>query len=191
MASCCFVSVRSRSEQLSDSHRACTCTLGHPGPSSVRLIRPGIRRPPRANRSAAGASAMAFRGINGGLPAAAARRWVPSIYSTLPLRTHSTAALSVSRGDRRMRGRTQLNTTLDVEESTAIEYPFAAPSEFRAVGFWTNPNQRGELACHGRHGATAVVVSLRSVAMRDQREDVWLPDGVCTVGRGSVGRRVQ
>jgi hypothetical protein len=88
-----------------------------------------------ANRSAAGACAMAFRGINGGLPTAAARRWAPAIYSTVPLRTRPCAALSVSRGDRRMRGRKQLNTTPDAEGSTAVENQFAAPSEIRAGGF--------------------------------------------------------
>jgi hypothetical protein len=87
------------------------------------------------------------------------------------------ATLSVSRGDRRMRGRTQLNTTPDAEGSTAIEYKFAAPSELRAGGFWTNANQRGGLTDLGGHGAATFAVGLRSVAMRDQRDDVWLPDG--------------
>ena len=67
--------------------------------------------------------------INGDLPTTAARWWAPSIYSTVPLRTRPTATLSVSRGDRRMRGRKRLNTIPDVETSIAIEYKFAAPSE--------------------------------------------------------------
>ena len=72
-----------------------------------------------ANRSAARTFARAFRGIKGSLPAAVSLWRAPSIYSTLPLRSRLFAALSVSHGDRRMRGRTQLITAPDAEGSIA------------------------------------------------------------------------
>ena len=58
-------------------------------------------------------------GINGRLPAIASLRRVPSIYSTVPLRPRFIAALLVSHGDRRMGGRSQLNTAPNAEGSTA------------------------------------------------------------------------
>jgi hypothetical protein len=48
------------------------------------------------------------------------------------LRPRFIAALSVSHGDRRMRGRSQLNTAPNAEGSTANP----APSELRAGAFW-------------------------------------------------------
>ena len=72
-----------------------------------------------ANRSAARAFTRAFRGINGCLPALASHGRAPSIYSTVHWRPRWIAALSVSHGDRRMRGRQQLNTAPHAEGSTA------------------------------------------------------------------------
>ena len=91
---------------------------------------------PCANRSAARAGARAFRGINGRLPAVVSLWRAPSIYSTVPLRPRFIAALSVSHGDRRMRGRTQLTTAPDAEGSTALPVSEAAPSEIRAGALW-------------------------------------------------------
>jgi hypothetical protein len=96
-----------------------------PARASVRIPRRARRVTPRsavagrANRSAARPDARAFRGINGRLPAVASpqsprftqRRRAPSIHSTVPLHPRFIAALSVSLGDRRMRGRKQLDST--------------------------------------------------------------------------------
>ena len=90
-----------------------------------------------ANRSVARAVARAFRGINGRLPAVVSLWRAPSFYSTVPLRPRFIAALSVSHGDRRMRGRTQLNTAPNAEGSTALPVNEAAPSEIRAGALWT------------------------------------------------------
>jgi hypothetical protein len=120
-----------------------------PARASVRILRRARRRAPRsavagrANRSAARPDARAFRGINGRLPAVALlqsprftqRRRAPSIYSTEPLHPRFIAALSASHGDRRMRGRKQLDSAPDAEGSTATEYQLAAPSEIGAGGW--------------------------------------------------------
>ena len=85
-----------------------------------------------ANRSAARTAARAFRGISGRLPAIATRWWAPSIYSTVPLRRRFSAALLVSHGDRRMRGRDLFDSRPNAEGSTALPVSEAAPSELRA-----------------------------------------------------------
>ena len=85
-------------------------TSARPRPSSVAAC---------ANRSAARPDTRTFRGLNGRLPALALLRRAPAIYSTVPLRPRFTAALLVSHGDRRMRGRSQLNTAPNAEGSTA------------------------------------------------------------------------
>ena len=95
--------------------------LARPSISLVAAVdRPPIRPVSAiANRSAARVFARAFRGINGRLPALASRCRAPSINSTLPCRPRWIAALSVSHGDRRMRGRHQLNAAPHAEVSTA------------------------------------------------------------------------
>jgi hypothetical protein len=82
-----------------------------------------------ANHSAAGADAKAFRGINGRLPTAVSLWWVPSIYSTVPRLSRPDAALWVSHGDRRMRGRVHTCADSMIEGRT----PNPAPSEIGAV----------------------------------------------------------
>ena len=90
-------------------------------PASVRSLVGRVEPAPhsslaiRVNRSPARTGTRAFRGINGSLPTFAALRRAPSIYSTVPMRPCCIAALLVSHGDRRMRGRTQLNSPAHAE----------------------------------------------------------------------------
>jgi hypothetical protein len=69
--------------------------------------------------------------MNGLLPTSASHPWAPSIDSTVPI-APAGAALVVSRGDRRMRGRTSLDSNPNVQGATAIPDVEAAPSEIGA-----------------------------------------------------------
>lgn len=118
---------------------------------------------PRANRSAARTSARAFRGINGCLPTSVSLWWAPSVYSTVPLRPCLPAALSVSHGDRRMRGRVQLNNAPDAEGKQPLQSRKRLPRKLGQVPF----------VCRG--ASTCKAESAFGRALRDDSSYEWFP----------------
>ena len=87
--------------------------------------------------------------------------------STVPLRSRFIAALSVSHGDRRMRGRTQLNTAPDAEGQQPLQSRNRLPRKLGQV-FGDAEGERVTNRC-GIEQDPAVQQFLRTVAVRFRR----------------------